>query len=74
MGRLPRTVVDAVAAFADGPLTTNPYRVSKALHAPFEGKRSAYRGSYRVLIEIDDDAQTVRIYDVLHRADAYRPR
>ena len=74
MNRLPARVVDAVAAFVEGPLAEAPHRVTKPLHAPFEGKRSAYRGSYRILVEIDEPAHTVRIYDVVHRADAYRPR
>jgi mRNA-degrading endonuclease RelE of RelBE toxin-antitoxin system len=67
-------IIAAVAAFVEGPLAANPYRVTKALHEPFDGKRSAYRGSYRVMIDIDDAAHVVRIYDVGRRADIYRPR
>ena len=74
MNRVPLKVVEAVAEFAEGPLTREPYRVTKALHEPFAGKRSAYRGSYRVMVQIDDDARTVVILDVAHLADVYRPR
>ena len=74
VSRLPLKVVDAVVAFSEGPLTRDPYRVSKPLREQFAGKRSACRGSYRVLAEIDDGSAQVRIHDVVHRADAYRPR
>jgi len=74
MSRLPLKIVEAVAAFVDGPLALNPYRLTKPLHEPFEGKRSAHHGSYRVMVELDDDARIILIYDVIHRADAYRPR
>ena len=74
MGRLPLKVVDAVVAFVEGPLIENPYRVTKALHDPFEGKRSAHRGSYRVMIAVDDAKHVIRIFDVAHRADVYRSR
>ena len=74
MHRLPGKVIAAVAAFAEGALAESPYRVTKALRAPFLGLRSAQRGSYRVLVEIDEGMRVVRVFDVSHRADAYRPR
>ncbi|WP_368886500.1 type II toxin-antitoxin system RelE/ParE family toxin [Escherichia coli] len=35
--------------------------------------RSARRGDYRVLVEIDDEARTVLVVRIAHRADAHRP-
>ena|GEM_PF-366079 len=74
MARLPLKIVEAVAAFVDGPLACDPHRLTKRLGPPFEGKRSALRGAYRVLIELDEETRSIRVFDVVHRADAYRPR
>ncbi|WP_425428130.1 type II toxin-antitoxin system RelE family toxin [Allonocardiopsis opalescens] len=39
---------------------------------PYAGTRSARRGAYRVLYEIDDEQMTVTAIE--HRADVYRSR
>jgi mRNA interferase RelE/StbE len=54
-------------------LTENPARLSNPLRGELEGLRSARRGDYRVLLWIDEDASTVVIVRVAHRADVYRP-
>ncbi len=36
--------------------------------------RSARRGVYRIIYEIDDDKHLVIVYRIEHRATAYRPR
>ncbi|MGH3755602.1 MAG: type II toxin-antitoxin system RelE family toxin [Pseudonocardiaceae bacterium] len=64
----------AVYEFTRGPLLGQPHRLGKPLGPPLDGTFSARRGSYRVLYEIDDEAKTVTVTAVQHRADAYRPR
>lgn len=72
--RLPERVAPAVVEFLTGPLLENPRRVGKELKRELVGTWSARRGSYRVLYEIDEARREVRVLDVDHRADVYRPR
>lgn len=69
---------DKVRAAAIETITTtiaeNPYRAGKALLGELEGLRSARRGDYRVLYEVDDDEQRVIVHRLQHRRDGYRPR
>jgi mRNA-degrading endonuclease RelE of RelBE toxin-antitoxin system len=37
------------------------------------GLRSARRGDYRVLLDIDEDRRRILVVRVVHRSDAYRP-
>lgn len=74
LSQLPEKVAVAVVEFVLGPLQENPYRLSGPLHAELAGKRSAKRGHYRVLIEIDDESQIVYLLNVDHRAHVYRRR
>lgn len=69
---LPEAVAAGCFAFVDGPLAENPHRVGKPLRAPLEGIRSARRGEFRILYEIDDDAKVVHVSNIRHRRDAYR--
>jgi mRNA-degrading endonuclease RelE of RelBE toxin-antitoxin system len=71
MHRLPPRVVSAVVEFAYGDLAREPKRVGKPLRREMAGVFSALRGPYRVLYRIDDDASTVSILRVDHRADFY---
>lgn len=71
--RLPDRVAVAIVEFITTVLAENPARLSKPLTGEFEGLRSARRGDYRVLLWIDEDASTVVIVRVAHRADVYRP-
>ncbi|GIG30213.1 type II toxin-antitoxin system RelE family toxin [Cellulomonas marina] len=70
--RLPNRVVPAVVEFLDV-IAENPFRVSKALHPPLDHLRSARRGAYRILFEVDDEEKVVVVARVDHRADVYRP-
>jgi mRNA-degrading endonuclease RelE of RelBE toxin-antitoxin system len=72
--RLPSRIAAAVLEFLTGPLAADPARVSKPLAHELTGYRSARRGDYRILIRIDEDAHTVLVVRVDHRADVYRPR
>lgn len=72
--QLPESVAFAAHAFIIGPLLDNPYRVGKQLRPPLDDRRSARRGTYRVLYRIDDERQQVTVVGVFSRADAYRAR
>ena len=72
MEGIPERVIPAIIEFAYGDLAANPRRVGKPLARELAGSFSARRGSYRILYDIDDDAQQVLILRVAHRADAYR--
>lgn len=72
--RLPEKIVAACLEFIAGPLAADPYRLGKPLQRELAGYRSARRGAYRVVYEIDDSAHTVIVARIDHRGDAYRSR
>jgi len=59
-------------ATIDGPIAINPHRVGKPLDAPFDGYRSARRGTYRIVYRINEEKHTVEVYSIRHRRDTYR--
>jgi mRNA interferase RelE/StbE len=71
-GRLPEAVAAAIVEFITGPLLESPYRVGVGLQRELEGIHAARRGTFRVLYRIDDDAMTVTVLRIDHRADVYR--
>ena len=71
--KLPEGVASAVIEFITGSLLEHPHRVGKALRYELDGVRSARRGAFRVLYEIDDMRREVVVLRVDHRSDAYRP-
>lgn len=71
--RLPAKVGLAIVEFITSTLPSNPHRLSKPLHGPFEDVRSARRGDYRILIKIHEDERIVEVIRITHRADSYRP-
>jgi mRNA-degrading endonuclease RelE of RelBE toxin-antitoxin system len=70
--QLPDKIAMAVVEFVTAVLQ-NPLRLSKPLTGPLSGLRSARRGDYRVLIEVDENANRVLVVRIAHRAQAYRP-
>ncbi|MBA3527794.1 MAG: type II toxin-antitoxin system RelE/ParE family toxin [Propionibacteriaceae bacterium] len=70
--RLLSKIAAAVFEFIDGPLRSNPYRLSKPLRGPLAGCQSARRGEYRVIFRINEARKTLEILHVMHRRDAYR--
>ncbi|QUC01786.1 type II toxin-antitoxin system RelE/ParE family toxin [Cellulosimicrobium cellulans] len=70
--RLPHKIAAAVVEFVTTTLPTNPERMSKPLRYELEGLRSARRGDYRVLFELDHDTGVLLVVRIAHRADAYR--
>ena len=71
--RLPPKVAVAVVEFVTVVLPGNPLRLSKPLTGEFAELRSARRGDYRVLIQVDEAARTVLVLRIAHRAEVYRP-
>ncbi len=69
---LPEPVVAAAPEFVNGVLLENPQRVGKPMRPPLAPALSTRRGPYRVLYLIDDEARTVTVTAVSHRADAHR--
>jgi mRNA interferase RelE/StbE len=70
---LPGAAAFAAWEFISGPLAEAPHRVGTPLRAPFAGQWRARRGEYRVRYDVEDRTRTVRILDIDHRRDAYRP-
>jgi mRNA-degrading endonuclease RelE of RelBE toxin-antitoxin system len=73
LGRLPPKVALAIIEFITAVLPATPLGLSKPLTGEFAELRSARRGNYRVLIQVDDTARTVLVLRIAHRAEAYRP-
>ena len=72
--RLPEKVSTACIEFVYGALAENPQRVGRELRLELLGKRSARRGDFRVIYEIDDEQRVVTVIAIDQRSDAYRPR
>jgi mRNA interferase RelE/StbE len=73
LGRLPAKVAAAVVEFLTLVLPDNPLRLSKPLTGELAGLRSARRGDYRVLIEVDESSRQILVVRIAHRSDVYRP-
>ena len=74
LDRLPEKAASACIEFVYGALAENPKRVGGELRLELTGKRSARRGDFRVIYEINDDARVVTIIAIDHRSDVYRSR
>lgn len=69
---IPARVQPALLDMIAGPIAENPHRVGRALALELAGLHAARRHDYRIIYEIDDGSQTVRIVRIQHRRDAYR--
>ena len=74
LDRLPEKAETACIEFVFGALAENPQRVGGELRLELAGKRSARRGDFRVIYEIDDDNHVVTVIAVDHRSSVYRRR
>ena len=72
LDRLPEGVRAAALATIRGPVSENPFRAGKLLGGILSGYRSARRGDYRIVYEVDEDDEIVVIHRVQHRRDVYR--
>ena len=73
LARLPPRIALVILTYVEERLAVNPERLSKPLHGTLDGKRSARSGDYRVLVELDVEAQRLILIRVDHRAHVYRP-
>ena len=73
IGRLPEKYASAVVELLPA-IAANPKRVGKALRFELEGHWAARRGPYRVIYTVEEEAHTVTVLAVAHRADVYRRR
>lgn len=74
LNRLPEGIAAAIVEFMLGALLDNPHRLGGALQRELAGMRSARRGAYRIIYEIDESERAVIVYRIEHRATAYQPR
>jgi mRNA-degrading endonuclease RelE of RelBE toxin-antitoxin system len=74
LDRLPERFAAAIVEFMFGPLRENPRRVGRELRRELRGLMVARRGVYRIVYELDEDRRQIRILDIDHRSDVYRPR
>ena len=74
LDRLPAKVRTAVLETIFGSIAENPHRAGKPLRGELEGLRSARRGEFRIVYEIDEEARTVLVHRAQHRRRAYRSR
>lgn len=74
LNRLPKKVRAAVIEAIFGTVAENPHRAGKPLRGELEGLYSARRGDFKIVYEIDIDAEVVLIHRAQHRRTAYRPR
>lgn len=72
--QLPEGTAAAIVEFMLGALLDNPHRLGGVLQRELAGLRSARRGLYRIIYEIDDTERLVIVHRIEHRATAYRPR
>ena len=72
LNEVPPRVLPAVVELMFGPLAEEPKRVGKPLVGDLAGLWSARRGTFRILYEVDDDAELVIVVRVAGRADVYR--
>ncbi len=72
LARLPEKIATACVEFIFGPLSQNPRRLGKPLHAELAGLRSARRGDYRVIYAVIEDERRLDIVHIDRRSDIYR--
>lgn len=72
LDRLRDKAAAACIEFVYGALAEDPHRVGGELRLELAGKRSARRGDFRIIYEIDDDERVVTIIAIDHRSDVYR--
>jgi mRNA interferase RelE/StbE len=72
--RLPEGTATAIVEFMLGALLENPHHMGGPLQRELEGLRSARRGAYRVIYQINEAEHLVIVHRIDHRATVYRQR
>jgi mRNA interferase RelE/StbE len=70
---IPLNAAWAIFKFIHGPLSQDPWKVSKPPHDELEGFRGARRGEYRIIFRVDEEERVIRVVRVDHRSDIYHP-
>lgn len=68
LARLTEGTAAAIVEFMLGALLDNPHRVGGTLQRELAGMRSARRGAYRIVYEIDEVNNVVIVHRIDHRA------
>lgn len=71
---LPEPVAWAAYTFITERLPVRPHRLGNELSGPYEGKRSAHLGTYRVVYRIDESSHAVYVLSIRLRGDVYGVR
>ena len=74
LNRLSEGTAAAIVEFMLGALIGNPHRLGGELQRELAGLRSARRGAYRIVYEIDEARRLVIVLRIEHGATPYRPR
>lgn len=72
--QLPQGVAFAVVEFVTAVLPTDPLRLSTPLTGQLASLRSARRGDYRLLLQLDEQQRVVIVTRIAHRSQVYRSR
>ena len=72
MAGLSEKTATAVIEFVFGPLSSEPFRLSKPLRLELDGLRVARRGAYRVIFSCEGEEADVVVHLVEHRSHIYR--
>lgn len=74
LNKLTEGTAVAIVEFLLGALLDNPHRLGGLLQRELAGMRSARRGAYRIVYEIEETERLVIVYRIEHRSTVYRPR
>ncbi len=74
LDRLPPKIAAAIVEFMVGPQTETPRRVGHPVERELACLRSARRGAYRIVYELDEVGKTVDVVRIDHRSVVSRPR
>lgn len=71
---LPQSVAWAAYTFITDRLPTNPHRLGGELSGPYDGRRAALLGTYRVVYRVVESTHTVYVLSIRLRGDVYGVR
>ena len=74
LNRLPEGTAAAIVEFMLSALIENPHRVGELLQRELALVRSARRGAYQVVYDIDEGDRAVVVLRIDHRSRVYRSR
>jgi mRNA-degrading endonuclease RelE of RelBE toxin-antitoxin system len=72
LNELPPEIRDAALVALRASISENPRQLGKPLAGDLAGVFSARRGDYRIIYEIDDEANMMIVHRIQHRGAVYR--